>query len=250
MRVFLFAVALPARFFVPVALGPRIDRWQAQPSSVDHAAQGWARLPVERFREQQAGHGSRGTASMDWASSVLLFTLVPALMYTGARTAVLAVSASASPKKNAASSAGVESVTSREEFFAALDRSRKKKGDAMPDGSLVCIKYYANWCTSCKAIAPKYSALAKEYGDRVEFLEVEFSANKELFKELEVKRTPCVQFYRGESGRLSTVVCGPSKFAQVRQNLDKYLEGESEDLECVLDDTLQECTDVSELYGA
>ena len=115
----------------------------------------------------------------------------------------------------------------------------------------MCIKFYASWCKSCKAIAPKYSALAEKYSDQADFYEMMFTTTKdmkELFSELKVKKTPCVQFYRGDKGRLATIVCGPKHWTDVGKNLDMYLNEDLEEpLECVLNDDLTECTDVSAL---
>jgi thioredoxin 1 len=151
-------------------------------------------------------------------------------------------------------SAGIEqvgSITSREDFYEKLGSSRDGKKSGCSDGDLFCIKFYASWCKSCKAIAPKYKALADEYTGQAHFYEIQFSTTKEmkdLFTELNVTKTPSVQFYRGEKGRLSTVVCGPKRWTDVEKHLDMYLNDNNDELlECVLDGDLTECTDVSTL---
>jgi thioredoxin 1 len=145
----------------------------------------------------------------------------------------------------------VEMITSRDDFYEKLASSREGKKTGHPDGDLLCIKFYAAWCKSCKAIAPKYTALAEKYNDQVHFFEMQFATTKEmkeLFSELKVKKTPCVQFYRGDKGRLATIVCGPRHWTDVGKNLDMYLhEDMDEPLECVLNEDLTECTDVSAL---
>ena len=45
--------------------------------------------------------------------------------------------------------------------------------------NLVAVKFYAPWCRACKALGPKFSRIAKEYGEAghaVVFAEMDFSA--------------------------------------------------------------------------
>jgi thioredoxin 1 len=152
---------------------------------------------------------------------------------------------------HAAGAEQVGVITSREDFYKKLASSRDGKKSGYPDGDLLCIKFYASWCKSCKAIAPKYTALADKYNGQAHFYEIQFSTTKEmkdLFTELNVKKTPSVQFYRGDKGRLATIVCGPKRWTDVGEHLDMYLNDKmDEPLECVLDGDLTECTDVSTL---
>ena len=92
------------------------------------------------------------------------------------------------------------------------------------DDRLVAVKFYASWCRACKSIAPRFERLAKEFaGDEVQFFEIEFAANKELCRRLNIKKLPCVQYFRGSLGRVDTVMCGPSKFPDVRVKLEELL---------------------------
>jgi len=137
----------------------------------------------------------------------------------------------------------VATVASLDEFYDKLTVASKGMKSGHKDGDLVCIKFYSSWCKSCKAIAPKYDALADKYDDRVYFCEMRFTKDmKETFSDLQVKKMPSFQFWRGEKGRLETKVCGPSKFREVGRTLEKYLEGDIHDpLECELDKELRAC---------
>ena len=151
--------------------------------------------------------------------------------------------------------------------------------DATDQNRLVVIKFYASWCRACKSIAPKrapgasipstrsvarrgpsvispydrFERLAKEFtGDEAQFFEIEFSANKDLCRRLEIKKLPCVQFFRGSEGCVDTVMCGPSKFPGVRVKLEELL-GETRSAHDAADEvpinaTLPEFTDVREHY--
>jgi len=89
------------------------------------------------------------------------------------------------------------------------------------EDELVVIKFFASWCRACKTIEPKFKRLANEFGGAARFYEIEFSANKDLCKRLEIKKLPCAQLYH--RGHLETVVCGPSKFPQVRVAVERAL---------------------------
>ena len=74
--------------------------------------------------------------------------------------------------------------------------------------------------------------------------EIEFGTNKELCRRLSIKKLPCVQFFQGSEGCVSTVMCGPSKFPDVRVRLESLL-GEHPH-----SPDLPEFTDVSKHYNA
>ena len=106
--------------------------------------------------------------------------------------------------------------------------------------SLVVVKFFASWCRACKTIEPKFKRLANDFKGTGTFYEVEFSANKDLCKSLDIKKLPCAQLY--EHGRLiETVVCGPSKFPDVRAAIEKHLEDDHPE-------DVPEFTDISEHY--
>ena len=132
-------------------------------------------------------------------------------------------------------SSHVPAIVDEDTFLAAMSKSAGDK--------VVAIKFYAGWCRACKTIAPRFERLAKEFGDEAAFFEIEFSANKDLCRRLDIKKLPCVQFFRGAEGHVATVMCGPSKFPDVRLKLEDLL-GHSHH-----PDDVPEFTDVSEHYN-
>ena len=109
----------------------------------------------------------------------------------------------------------VGAITNEELFLEAMQNS---VGDR-----IVAVKFYASWCRACKTIAPKFERLAKEFEGDAGFYEIEFGANKELCRRLAIKKLPCVQFFQGSEGCVDTVMCGPSKFPDVRVRLEELL---------------------------
>ena len=88
---------------------------------------------------------------------------------------------------------------------------------------------------SCGIEEPCENLERSGYCDRVK--------NKDLCRRLDIKKLPCVQFFRGAEGHVATVMCGPSKFPDVRLKLEDLL-GHSHH-----PDDVPEFTDVSEHYN-
>lgn len=109
-------------------------------------------------------------------------------------------------------SKAVTPIRSDDEFTSAMAEA---KNDV-----LVVVKFYASWCRACKTIEPRFRRLATEFHDSAHFYEVEFGENKELCRSLEIKKLPCVNFYRGSDECLDTLMAGPSKFATVRSKVE------------------------------
>jgi thiol-disulfide isomerase/thioredoxin len=53
---------------------------------------------------------------------------------------------------------GYETITSRREFSAALDRTEDSN-------NIIVIDCFTSWCPQCKAVQPKIDELNQEFGD-------------------------------------------------------------------------------------
>jgi thiol-disulfide isomerase/thioredoxin len=116
----------------------------------------------------------------------------------------------------------VQTVETLSELMTAVKALATSKKSSHPDGDLLCVKFFAQRCRSCRAFAPKYTALAKKYSERAHFVEME--ASIELRHSLQVRKTPCVQFYRYPKGHLSTIVCEPQAWPELGARLEALLE--------------------------
>jgi thiol-disulfide isomerase/thioredoxin len=101
-----------------------------------------------------------------------------------------------------------------------------------PDDRITVVSFHASWCKSCQKFGQLYQKLAKEQADwaadgdvletgTIRLASVEWGANTELCRSLEITRLPSVHYYH--SGRkLAGFSAGPSKFQLVKDRLTYY----------------------------
>jgi thioredoxin 1 len=61
----------------------------------------------------------------------------------------------------------------------------------------VVVDFWAEWCPSCKRLAPTLDALADEYGDRVEVVKINADDNPETVRAYGVLSLPTLLVFRG-----------------------------------------------------
>ena len=57
------------------------------------------------------------------------------------------------------------------------------------------ILFYANWCSYCRKFMPKFNAVAKDYGDKYDFVKINIEAsnsNKSLSEQYNIRSLPTV----------------------------------------------------------
>lgn len=96
--------------------------------------------------------------------------------------------------------------------------------DEYPD-KLIVIKIYSTWCKTCKAMAPKFEALArglnssKNNSVRLPIIWATLAHDKRTHdfvrNTLKAKAVPSVQLYAGNGLIVDSFPCGPAKVAKV-----------------------------------
>lgn len=85
-------------------------------------------------------------------------------------------------------------------------------------GRLVVCKFFTRWCKSCMRMAPKFTQLAEEFPE-VRFFEVDVTSNIGLANELNIKKLPWVQVYRGADGNLDSAEGNLENFMVLPKNI-------------------------------
>lgn len=88
----------------------------------------------------------------------------------------------------------VETINSSEEFDLLFTDEKEK---------LIVIKFYAEFCKTCQAIASSYNRMARkdEYGVGVRFVQIPLNKETRLiFKDLDVKTVPSGRIYCPHEG--------------------------------------------------
>lgn len=86
----------------------------------------------------------------------------------------------------------------------------------------VVLDFFSTECPPCDALAPKYEALAKLYGDEIEFLKIFRQGNRELADALGVSSSPTLLFFR-DGEEVGARLTGGIKRAAIAEQLDALL---------------------------
>jgi thioredoxin reductase (NADPH) len=90
------------------------------------------------------------------------------------------------------------------------------------NGKKVVLDFYSTECPPCEALAPKYDALAKEYGDRIVFLKIHRQENRELAVSLGITSSPSVLFFnKGE--RVGSILKGDIEMEALVKGMEELL---------------------------
>lgn len=73
----------------------------------------------------------------------------------------------------------------------------------------VIIKYSTSWCGPCRVIAPYYHASAKQFGDRITFLEVDVGESADVATTFNISGVPTFQSFH--QGTMMEEFAGASK---------------------------------------
>ena len=86
----------------------------------------------------------------------------------------------------------------------------------------VVLDFFSTECPPCEALAPKYEALAEQYGGRVEFVKIFRQNSRDLAQRLGVTGSPTLLFYRAgqETGERLT---GDIKRSELKQRVEALL---------------------------
>ena len=85
----------------------------------------------------------------------------------------------------------------------------------------VVLDFWAEWCPPCRALAPTFEELAKQYAGRVRFLKLNVDENAEVPQRFGIKGIPTLVFFDG--GREVERVVGASGKDALARIINKYV---------------------------
>ena len=85
----------------------------------------------------------------------------------------------------------------------------------------VVLDFWAEWCPPCRALAPTFEELAKQYSGRVRFLKLNVDDNAEVPQRFGIKGIPTLVFFDG--GREVERVVGAMGKDALARVVDKYV---------------------------
>jgi thioredoxin reductase (NADPH) len=89
-------------------------------------------------------------------------------------------------------------------------------------GGKVVLDFYSTECPPCEAVAPKFEALSKLYGEDIKFLKIFRQQSRELAEQLGVKSSPSLLFF--DNGKqVGNMLSGGIKRSEIIQQLDNML---------------------------
>jgi len=107
-----------------------------------------------------------------------------------------------------------------------LDIHQYKKEVADVRDQIVCVRFYAPWCRSCKAIEASFRRLPKDFPN-VKFVEVPVTKdNAYLHKGLGIPSLPFGHIYDPSAGLVEERKINKNEFAEFKEVLRTYVQGE------------------------
>ena len=98
---------------------------------------------------------------------------------------------------------------------------------ALTNGKPTLMEFYANWCTSCQAMAPDIATLEQEYGDRVNFVMLNVDNTKWLPEVLSYRVDGIPHFvFLGQDGQAVAQTIGKQPRSVMAENLVALAAGE------------------------
>src|SRR5215210_3277736 len=93
--------------------------------------------------------------------------------------------------------------------------------EVIQSGVPVVLDFWAEWCPPCRALAPTFEELAKQYEGRVRFLKLNVDENQQVPQRFGIKGIPTLVFFDG--GREVERVVGASTRGALERIVDKYV---------------------------
>ena len=106
------------------------------------------------------------------------------------------------------------------QFVSVIDDGSFEREVLQSDVPVV-LDFWAEWCPPCRALAPTFEELAKQYEGRVRFVKLNVDENQQVPQRFGIKGIPTLVFFDG--GREVERVVGASSKSALERIVDKYI---------------------------
>src|ERR687890_439486 len=106
------------------------------------------------------------------------------------------------------------------QFVSAVDDAGFEREVLQSDVPVV-LDFWAEWCPPCRALAPTFEELAKQYEGRVRFVKLNVDENQQVPQRFGIKGIPTLVFFDG--GREVERVVGASSKSALERVVEKYV---------------------------
>lgn len=90
----------------------------------------------------------------------------------------------------------LQSTSENQDLSSCIDcKDTEQRRKILNENKIVCIDLYANWCQPCKAVAPLFNELAKEYNIPGKCLLIKENVDFRLTTDYMIHSIPCFIFY-------------------------------------------------------
>src|SRR5919206_3934576 len=106
------------------------------------------------------------------------------------------------------------------QFVSAVDDAGFER-EVLQSEVPVVLDFWAEWCPPCRALAPTFEELAKQYAGRVRFLKLNVDENSQVPQRYYIKSIPTLVFFDG--GREAERLVGATGKDSLARIVDRYV---------------------------
>ena len=96
--------------------------------------------------------------------------------------------------------------------MAAINMNNEQFRQAMNEGKVILVDYWAPWCSYCRRIAPAYEKIAEQYGAQILVAKVNIDEEALLAHSEKIEVIPTLVLYK-DGKALASIVAPESKAA-------------------------------------
>jgi len=105
--------------------------------------------------------------------------------------------------------------------MAAVNFNHQQFNQAMNEGKVILVDYWAPWCGYCRRIGPAYEKIGEEYGDKLIIAKVNIDEEPLLAQQQNIEVIPTLILYK--DGKVLNSVVAPASKAAIEAFINENL---------------------------